>query len=216
MVYGYSATASGLLLIPMVVGLTFTATVSGRMISKLGRYKGFVIAGLVVIPAGVFLMSTLDADAPLALVCTYLAVLGLGMGLIIQNLTLAVQNAFPQKEVGTATSSNNFFREIGATVATAAVGAMFSDRLTASLSDLGAAMGGGSTESLTPALVKALPEAVHDQVVNAYTDALLPIFAGLAAVALIGLVLSFFLPNQQLRDDDHQEEDRTPAMSTSH
>ncbi|MET9245384.1 MFS transporter [Nonomuraea sp. NPDC003709] len=132
------------------------------LIAKIGRYKGFVVSGLVIVPAGVYLLSTLNADSPVQLVCAYLALLGTGMGLLMQNLVLAVQNAFPRSEVGTATSANNFFREIAATIATAAVGALFAERLTGSLSGLAPSLGGTGTDSLTPALVRSLPESVHD------------------------------------------------------
>lgn len=201
MVYGYSATESGLLLIPMVAGLFLGATVSGALVSKLGRYKGFVVAGMLVIPVGVWLLSTLDASTPVWTLCSYLAVLGLGMGLVMQNLVLAVQNAFPQKEVGTATSSNNFFREIGATVGVAVVGAVFTNRLTDALGAIGSDIGGVDAESITPAIVRALPDALRDQVVNAYADSLLPIFLALVPVVLVGTVLALFLPNRRLRDD---------------
>ena len=209
MVYGYSATVSGLLLIPMIVGLVLTSTVSGQLVSRTGHYKGFIIAGAAIVPTGVWLFSTLTADSPVWLLCAYLGVTGAGVGLLMQNLLLAVQNALPQRDVGTATSSNNFFREIGATVATAAVGALFSDRLTTALSGLAGNLGGAGTESLTPALVKSLPEGVRDQIVNAYADSLLPIFAGVAGVALIALVLAIFLPNRKLKEDA----DADPASS---
>ncbi|MFG6196303.1 hypothetical protein [Nonomuraea sp. JJY05] len=189
---------SGLLLLPMVAGLMLTATVSGQLIAK--------ISGLVIVPAGVYLLSTLNADSPVQLVCAYLALLGAGMGLLMQNLVLPVQNAFPRSEVGTATSANNFFREIGATVATAAVGALFAERLTGSLSGLALSLGGKGTDSLTPELVRSLPESVRDQVVHSYVDALLPIFAGLSVVALAALALAFFLPDRRLREDEPESE----------
>jgi EmrB/QacA subfamily drug resistance transporter len=202
MVYGYSATESGLLLIPMVAGMMLTAIASGHLVGRIGRYKGFVIAGMAVIPAGVWLLSTLTVSTPVALVCLYLAVLGAGMGLVMQNLVLAVQNAFPREEVGTVTSSNNFFREIGATVGVAIVGAVFASRLTDALAGAAAGLGGTSTESITPAIVRSLPEAVRDQVIDAYTDSLLPVFAGLVPVVAIGLVLAIFLPHQRLQDEE--------------
>jgi predicted MFS family arabinose efflux permease len=201
MVYGYSATESGLLLIPMIAGLLLTATTSGALVSKFGRYKGFVIAGMLVMPVGIWLVSTLDSSSSVVRLCAYLGVLGAGIGLGMQNLVLAVQNAFPQKDVGTATSSNNFFREIGATVGVAVVGAVFTNRLTDALVGIGTDFGGAGSESITPAIVRSLPEAVRDQIVNAYADSLLPIFLGLVPVILVGTVLAFFLPNRKLRDD---------------
>nr|WP_255671876.1 MDR family MFS transporter [Glycomyces amatae] len=207
MVYGYSATESGLLLIPMVAGMMLTATASGALVSKLGRYKGFVIAGMAIMPVGIWLMSTLDPSSSVVLLCAYIALLGAGMGLVMQNLVLAVQNAFPQSEVGTATSSNNFFREIGATVGVAVVGAIFTDRLTDGLAGVGTDFGGAGAESITPAIVRSLPDALRGQVIDAYADALLPIFLGLVPVILVGTVLALFLPNQKLRDDA----EHTPA-----
>jgi len=208
MVYGYSATESGLLLIPMVAGMMLTAIVSGGLVSKLGRYKGFVVAGMVVMPIGIWLMSTLEASTPVWVLCAYLALLGAGMGLVMQNLVLAVQNAFPQKEVGTATSSNNFFREIGATMGVAVVGALFTNRLTDALAGIGTDFGGAGAESITPAIVRSLPAELRDQVVNAYADSLLPIFLGLVPVILAGTVLALFLPNRKLREDaEHAAED---------
>jgi EmrB/QacA subfamily drug resistance transporter len=201
MVYGYSATESGLLLIPMVAGMMLTAVTSGALVSKLGRYKGFVVAGMAVMPVGVWLLSTLDPLTPVWVLCAYIALLGAGMGLVMQNLVLAVQNAFPQSEVGTATSSNNFFREIGATVGVAVVGAIFTNRLTDNLAPLASGLGGTGTESITPAIVRALPEAVRDQIIDAYADSLLPVFLGLVPVILVGTVLALFLPGRKLRED---------------
>ncbi|WP_330350361.1 MDR family MFS transporter [Streptomyces sp. NBC_00582] len=217
MVYGYSATTSGLLMIPMVGGLVLTSRISGLLISRFGRYKGFVITGTAVIPVGIYLLSTLDPSSPVQLACVYLGILGLGVGLVMQNLLLAVQNAFGHSEVGTATSSNNFFREIGATVATATVGALFAGRITDALSGLGGSLAGSSTDSLTPALVHSLPDAIRDQVVNAYADSLLPIFTGLAAVALVALALAFFLPNRKLGIDEpvRQASDAPTARTNS-
>jgi EmrB/QacA subfamily drug resistance transporter len=213
MVYGYSATTSGLLLIPMVAGMMLTATASGTLVSKLGRYKGFVVAGMLVMPVGVWLLSTLTPESSVVQLCAYIALLGAGMGLVMQNLVLAVQNAFPQSEVGTVTSSNNFFREIGGTVGVAVVGAVFSNRLTSALAAVGTDFGGAGAESITPAIVQSLPEAIRDQVINAYADSLLPIFAGLVPVVLVGTVLALVLPNRELRDETEAASDNEPGAA---
>ncbi len=158
-------------------------------------------------------MSTWTPTTSLVLVCVYVFVLGAGLGLVMQPLVLAVQNDFPGSDVGTATSANNFFREIGATLGTAAVGAVFTHRLTEQLGDrLGGASAGavGDTHSLTPALVRSLPEQVQDAVVLAYQQALTPVFRYLVPVFAVGLVLAFLLPEKKLADDHDPRPGATP------
>jgi EmrB/QacA subfamily drug resistance transporter len=225
MVYSVSATESGLLLLPMVVGLMATALPSGQLIGRTGRYKIYPILGTVVVGVAAFLMSTLNVDTSLAVVCLYVFLLGAGLGLIMQNLTLAVQNAFPATDVGTATSANNFFREIGATLATAAVGAVFADRLTHQLAtrlpaDATAAV--GNPDSLTPALVHALPAPVRDAVIAAYQHALTPIFRYLVPLFALGVILAILLPEKKLAEtnaetavDTPEDPDDTPRSAQS-
>ncbi len=219
MVYGTSATESGLLLIPMVVGIMGTVIPSGQLISRTGRYKVYPILGTAVVGVAVLLMSTLDTGTSIVVICGYLFLLGAGVGLIMQNLVLAVQNAFPASDVGTATSANNFFRETGATLGTAAVGAVFTHRLTDQLdSRLSAADAKvlGSTDSLTPALVQALPDRVQDTVVLAYQQALTPVFRYLVPLFALGLVLAFLLPEKKLAGgDDHDAVAASSADDTA-
>ena len=140
----------------------------------------------------------------LLLVCGYVAVLGAGVGLLMQTLVLAVQNDFPASDVGTATSANNFFREIGATLGIAAVGAIFTDRLTGQLStrlDAAAAQAVGNTNALTPQAVHSLPEAAQDAVIAAYHHALTPIFGYMVVLFAVGLVLALLLPEKELAAD---------------
>ncbi|XVQ15861.1 MDR family MFS transporter [Spirillospora sp. CA-255316] len=205
MVYGKSATESGLLLIPMIVGLMATAMASGALMSRTGRYKIYPIAGTVVIMVVAVLLSQLQVDSPLWLVCVYLGLAGAGVGLMMQTLVLAVQNDFPPSEVGTATSANNFFREIGATLGIAVVGAIFASRLTDLLAarlPSGASGTVGDTDSLTPALVRSLPDNLRETIVNSYQEALVPIFLYLVPVFAIGLVLAFLLKDKPLADND--------------
>lgn len=167
MVYGVSATESGLLLLPMVIGLMSTSMISGQLISRTGRYKIYPILGSLPVTTTAVLLSTMCADTPVALLCGYTFLLGAGVGLVMQNLVLAVQDAFPPSDVGTATSANNFFREIGATIGTAVVGAAFAQRLTDQLSTRLSSSNFhalGDTNSLTPALVHSLPERLRASV----------------------------------------------------
>lgn len=209
MVYGTSATLSGLLLVPMVVGIMVTTTSSGFLISRTGRYKPFPVAGTALLIAAALLLSRLTVDTPLWVLCTYLAMVGAGVGLMMQTLVLAVQNDFPVQQVGTVTSANNFFREIGATLGTAVVGAAFAGRLTDRLATtVPAGAGGavGNSDSLTPEDVRALPADLHAIVADAYVHALVPIFLHLVPVFLLGLILALVLPEKPLATSNGQDD----------
>jgi hypothetical protein len=141
-------------------------------------------------------------------------VLGAGLGLVMQPLVLAVQNDFPHTDVGTAISAHSFFREIGAILGIAAVGAVFTHRLTERLG--GASAGAaGDTQSLTPAMVRALPAEVRDTVILAYQNALTPVFRYLVPVFALGLVLAFLLPEKRLAGENHPEFGVTPGRYKS-
>ncbi|WP_239157700.1 MDR family MFS transporter [Streptomyces sp. SID13726] len=197
MVYGVGATESGLLLLPMVVGMFLTAGPSARMMSTDGRYKIFPIVGTALVGVAATLMSSMDTATSLVLVCVYAFVLGAGLGLVMQPLVLAVQNDFPRSAVGTATSANSFFREIGATLGTAAVGTAFTHRLTDRLGSVAPGTS-ANTSSLTPALVRSLPEKAQHTVILAYQQSLTPVFRYLVPVFVLGFLLTLVLPEKPL------------------
>lgn len=130
---GASAAVSGLLLLPMMAGLIGTSILSGNLISKTGRYRIFPIVGTILTGIAMLLFTTLTADTPLPLICVFLFVFGAGLGLIMQVVVLVVQNSVDAANVGTATSTNNYFREVGAALGVAVFGAMFTSRLTSNL-----------------------------------------------------------------------------------
>ncbi|PUB21522.1 EmrB/QacA subfamily drug resistance transporter [Promicromonospora sp. AC04] len=201
MVTGVNATVSGLMLLPMIVGLMAGAITTGQLAAKTGRYKWMPIASMVVLGFGLWLLSTLAVDTPLWVLLSYLFVLGLGVGLGMQILVLVVQNSFSDRQVGTATASNNFFREIGASLGGAVVGALFTSRLTDLLAERMPTGGeqAGDLNSLTPAAVNSLPDAIHDVIVGSYNDALTPVFATLIPMVIAGLVLVLFIKEVPLR-----------------
>ncbi|MPY56537.1 MFS transporter [Streptomyces spongiae] len=218
MVYGKSATESGLLLLPMVVGIMLTAVFSGTVISRTGHYRMWPILGTAVVALTSLLMSTLEPDTSIYVVCCYFLLLGAGLGTMMQTLVLAVQNDFPASDVGTATSTNNFFREIGATLGTAAVGAVFAHRLTDQIAErvpADAVKAVGSTDSLTPAGVHALPAKLEEAVVLSYQHALTPVFRYLVPLFALALVLAFLLPEKRLADKHTAPEEETapPPMA---
>ena len=158
-VKGRSATASGLLLTPMMAGVLIASIGSGNVISKTGRYKPFPIIGTAVAALGMILLSRLAVSTPLWLAALYLLVLGLGLGLVMQVLVLAAQNAVPYKMLGVATSGSTLFRQIGGAVGVSIFGAIFANRLTTELAERIPA-GVHVPAAANPTLVHQLPEAV--------------------------------------------------------
>ena len=203
---GTSAAASGLLMLPMMVGLIGTSIVSGIAITRTGRYKMFPIAGTVLVALAMILMTSLTADTPIWLICVFLFIFGAGLGLIMQVVVLVAQNSVNPTMVGTATSTNNYFREVGASLGVAVFGAMFTTRLTENLTTVfvgaGASAGDAdsATSSLDPQTLATLPDAVRDGVVTAYADALAPVFWYLVPFIAIAFVLSLFLKQIPLSD----------------
>jgi hypothetical protein len=150
-----------------------------------------------------FLLSLASSGQHALVISAYLGLLGIGLGCVLQVLVLVVQNATDPAEVGTATSANNFFREIGATIGIAVVGGLFSSRLATNLADLDLSASGldiGSAESITPAAVEALPDLIRMNVVEAYANALMPVFAYLIPVFVVATALALFLPEKPLEE----------------
>lgn len=203
MALGVSATVAGLLMIPMMGVMLVVSIVTGRLVSKTGRYKGYVTSGTAIVALGLFLLSTVTIDTPTWLFCVYLGVMGAGLGMSMQFLTLIVQNAFAVSVVGTATAANNFFRQVGATVGASLVGGLFTSRLTSLISERMPqqalqSSGGHASSSLTPELVASLPEPVHGIIVNAYNDALIPLFLYLVPLGLVSTLLLLFIREDAL------------------
>ncbi|HIW99150.1 MAG TPA: MFS transporter [Candidatus Nesterenkonia stercoripullorum] len=200
MVTGYTPAQAGLLMIPMMGSLLVTSILVGRRVSTTGRYKNFMIVGSLVTAAALVLLSTVRVENPVAVICVYLAVLGAGLGSVMQLLTLVAQNSFQQALVGTATAGQNYFRQVGATLGSAIVGSLFASRLTSRLADSApeGAMGGGGANSLTPERVNALPEAIHDTVIHAYNEALMPLFLWIMPLMIGAAILLFFVKEKAL------------------
>ena len=199
MASGTSAAVSGLLMIPMMVGMLGTSITSGILVSKSGRYRIFPMVGTLITAGAMLAMTTLAATTPIWLICVYLFFFGAGLGLIMQIIVLVVQNAVPATEVGTATSTNNYFREVGASLGVAIFGVMFTTRLSENLlrvfTDAGAdpAAAGQATSTLDPATLAELPPDVRDGIVSAYADSLAPVFWYLIPFMLVAFVLTLFL-----------------------
>ena len=199
MVSGHRASTAGLLMVPMMAGLLGASIISGRLISRTGRYKGYPVAGMIITAGALVLMSTMTSGTSSLVSSAYLALFGIGVGLVMQILVLLVQNAADPGLVGTATAANNFFRETGASLGVAVVGSIFTVRLSDRLAQVLPPGSGSTANSLTPEAVATLPGGLRSLVNDAYADALTPMLGWLAPLFLIGLVLVAALPNLPLR-----------------
>ncbi|MFD7163875.1 MFS transporter [Streptomyces violascens] len=199
MVDGASATESGLLVLPMMGGIVIASIVSGQLISRTGHYKIYPILGGAVSALGMWLLSQLGTATPRLDYSIWMAVLGAGIGLVMPVLILAVQNAVDPADLGTATSANNYFRQIGGSVGAAVFGTLFTNRLAHALTErLPAGVHLPDPESITPQLVHAMPPALRDGYIRAYADAMPRIFLYLVPVLVLGFVLAFFLKEKPL------------------
>ncbi|MER5883153.1 MFS transporter [Streptomyces sp. NPDC001941] len=216
MVDGATATESGLLMLPMMGGIVGASIVSGQLISRTGHYRIYPILGTGVSAVGMWLLSRLETDTPRLEYSLWQAVLGIGIGLVMPVLVLAVQNSVRPADLGTATSANNYFRQIGGSVGAAVFGTLFAARLTDALADrLPAGAGLPDPESITPQVVHSLPPALRDAYVQAYADAMPRIFLYLVPVLVLGLLIAFFLKEKPLVSHNAPVTDTAPLPTTA-
>ncbi|MFC4064483.1 MDR family MFS transporter [Actinoplanes subglobosus] len=197
---GVSATGSGVRTLPMVAGLFTTSMFSGTVVSRTGRYKMFPVAGGATLAAGLFLMSTIGPGTSAWLQSLYMFVIGAGIGLSMQVLTIVVQNTVPYADLGTATSGVTFFRTLGSSFGTAIFGALYSSRIEESL---GAALGSAgvpATAVADPAALHRLPAAQSAPIIEAYADAVTYVFRWVVPVAVLGFLIAWLLKELPLRD----------------
>jgi len=191
-VTGASATESGLLLLPLLLAATASTAVSGRMISRTGRYKAFPIGGLSLMAVGMLLLSRMTAGTSQATAAVLLVVFGLGFGMVSQVLMVAIQNAVDRSDLGIATASANLFRALGGSVGVAVFGALFA-------TGLGGA--GVDPERLqsSPEALASMPAAVQHEVATAVAEALQTVFLVGAPIAALGVIVALFLEEVPLR-----------------
>ena len=203
---GDTPTQSGLAMLPLTAGILASSAVSGIYMRRTGRYKILPIAGLAIVAIGAALLTRITADMNYWVFAAYSAVFGLGLGALFAPLTTSVQNAVPKAHLGTATAAGLMFRQIGASLAIALFGAIFSARVSAAMADMGApgaAMGEGL--SLSPEKLATLPGFVRDMIGEAITTGLAPIFWLSAAFAVVGLLVALLLEEIPLAGrEDHR------------
>lgn len=204
---GATPTESGLMTIPMIVGQMGASIIIGQLVSRFGKWKGWMLLGSVLSVVGISLMATLRYDTPFALVAVYMFVLGAGLGMVMQNLTLIVQNDTPPQQLGVASSGVNFFRTIAGTVGVTIMGSILASNVASYIKDgLGAfvpttpeeigalnALGSGNVPHIAD-----LPDGIRTVVEAAYGNGIADAFFIAVPLALIGVIAIAFIRNKPL------------------
>ncbi|MEP6642611.1 MAG: MDR family MFS transporter [Gaiellales bacterium] len=201
---GKSATSAGLLLLPLILGIVFTSIISGRVISRTGRYKAFPVVGMLVMSLGLYLLSTMGPTTTAASAGVYMVVLGLGLGMVMQVLVLAVQNAVERRDLGTATGAATFLRSMGGSFGVALFGAVLSNRLATNLANMlpGGHLPAGVSESTlrgSPKVILSLPPGVRSIVIDAFARSIDTVFLAAVPIALAGFAITLLLRELPLR-----------------
>ncbi|WP_235534828.1 MDR family MFS transporter [Nocardioides sp. Soil777] len=215
---GMSPTKAGLMSVAMVGGLLVSSIISGRLITKTGRWKKFLVGGMVLVIVGLLLLSTIDDTTNLWVVGAFMAVLGLGLGATMQNLVLAVQNNTSQADMGAASAVVAFFRSMGGSVGVSALGAVLghqvADEITRGLAKLGIEGGAGDTHQIPD--LATLPEPVRVVVEHAFGVATGHIFLVAAPFAVAALVAVLFIqevPMRETLEDEPREAAPAPGAT---
>ncbi|WP_369280726.1 MDR family MFS transporter [Streptomyces bobili] len=204
---GDSATVSGVRTLPMVLGLLIASIFSGNVVSKTGAYRVFPIVGSLVMGVGLYLMSLMDPSTGVWLESLFMFVLGTGIGLCMQVLTIAVQNTVEYADLGTATSGVTFFRTLGSAFGTAVFGTIYANALAPNLEEGIASATATGADPATVSRAATSPEALHQlppdtaaPLVGAYADTIQTVFLWTVPVAALGFVVALFLKQVPLRD----------------
>lgn len=203
---GKSPTMSGVMTIPMIAGLFVSSTVSGQVITRTGRWKAWLIGGGVLVTAGLGLLGTIRYDTEYWHIAIFMALLGLGIGMMMQNLVLCTQNQVEPGDLGAASSTVTFFRSLGGAMGVSALGAVLGTRITdyvkdglADLGPKGAALGhAGTGEGNIPDL-SAMPAPIRTVVESAYGHGVADVFLYSAPMALLALLVALFIKEVPLK-----------------
>ena len=210
---GSSPTKSGLQLTPLMAGLLVTSILSGQLISRLGRYRFFPIAGTALMTLAMVLLSRLDVGTSTWVAAVFALILGLGLGMVMQVLVLAVQNAVDPSTMGVATSGSTLFRQIGGSIGVALFGTIFANRVRVELAHRLPA-GTHIPTTINPAGIRQLPPAQHAAFADAFAAALHPVFLMAAGVSVFAFLLTWLLREVPLRTSAQHSEAIPPAGGT--
>lgn len=203
-VHGVSPTASGLHMLPMMVGMLVTSIMSGQFIAKTGRYRAYPILGTAVATVGMFLLSRVDEHSTTLTMSLYLFVLGAGLGLVMQVLVIIVQNAAPYRDLGVATSGSTFFRSIGSSFGVAILGSVFTARLKDDIAEVAGRVSlppGADLEAVQqdPTVLRRLPPALAAEFLHVYADAIARVFLVATPILFLAFLLAWFIPEEKLK-----------------
>jgi EmrB/QacA subfamily drug resistance transporter len=211
-VQGASPTVSGLLMTPLMVGSAATSILAGVLTTKTGKYRMFPIIGGLVMAVGMFLLSRIGVTTPRWQTGIDYVVLGLGMGFLMQMMSLIAQNSVDLKDMGVAASARMFFQQMGGSLGVAAFGAVFAHKLTESMSSVSAAAGAKvSSASLDPTTVTSLPPAVREVVYNGIAHAVQSVFLWVTPASVLVFLLALLIKEVPLRGRAAPSEEAAPA-----
>lgn len=225
---GANATQSGLMTIPMMAGLLIVSTVAGALISKHGKWKAIMVIGSILQLIGLFLLSTIHYDSNFILVSLYMFILGAGLGMVMQNLVLIVQNAVTPAEIGVASSGIAFFRSLGGTIGVSVLGAIMATKVVdlmggkaaemqaalAALGEKGQEIGLALASGNIPA-VHTLPDSVRLIIESAYGDAVAHVFFVAAPLSILTILAIIFLPNLELSNQTRDQRAKSDSEAIS-
>lgn len=216
---GYSPTAAGLLTLPMMVGAMLSATVSGQLITRTGKWKRYLLTGAIAMTVGFFLLATIDHSTDMRLVGAYLFVLGVGMGMTMQNLVLAVQNTVNPRDLGSASAMVSFFRSLGGAAGVSVLGAVLSSHVTgltsAGLRTIGVQVPETGSASAGIANLNELPAPIAEVVRAAYGDGTARVFLIAAILALLSVVAIALIHEVVLRTQTGEEQLRAELAASA-
>jgi len=208
---GATPTESGLLTLPMIGGLLVSSTLIGNLISRFGKWKGYMVLGAAMLTVGMFLMGTISYDTNYVVLSVYMFVLGAGVGMVMQNLVLIVQNTVAAEQMGASSAAVSFFRSLGGTIGVSVMGSVLgtsvanlmidkADALKAAIMKLGegGAQIAQAMQSGTIPKVSELPHGVRIIVESIYGQSVAEIFLIASPLALVTLIAVAFLPNMPL------------------
>ncbi|ORT57925.1 MFS transporter [Streptomyces sp. CB03238] len=216
-----SPTMSGVMTIPMIAGLFLSSTVSGQVITKTGRWKAWLVSGGVLVTAGLGLLGTIRYDTEYWHIAVFMAVMGLGIGMMMQNLVLCTQNQVEPSDLGAASSVVTFFRSLGGAIGVSALGAVMANRVThyvqdglADLGPQGAALGHGGTGGGGIPDLDALPAPFRTVMETAYGHGVADVFLYSAPFALLAFLVTLFIKEVALKSNAKPEPEPAPAPET--
>lgn len=216
-VTGTSATGSGLALLPLMAGMLSASIAAGQVIGRTGHYRVFPIVGTGIATLGMFLLSTMSTATSGATVSAYMVVVGVGLGLVMQVIVLAVQSSVPARDMGVATANVNFFRSVGGSIGVAVFGALFNAHLTRQLTSLLPAEAAASLAEAGQgglAAIAQLPDAMREAYLQGVAASLITVFAWAVPVVATAFVVAWLLPALELRGTGIAEELARDAAAT--